>query len=154
MDTVMTNILPQAIILPQFAPTMQTEDETIHAPTMRAEELEVRQRTKQAMQIFQETRDQLDLELEATVYDFPVCLQGLSFNWPRPGEILKSRLKFSAGSKNKPMLVKVQGKESLGVCLALPHSFDQKSCSAAVIPMSNPNQAPVRVRIEELRQVC
>ena len=92
MDTVMTTILPQAIILPQFAPTMQTEDETIHAPTMRAEEIEVRQRTKRAMQIFQKTRHELDLELEATVYDFPVSLLGLSFNWPRPGEILKPRL--------------------------------------------------------------
>ena len=98
--------------------------------------------------------DELDLELEATVYDFPVSLQGLSFNWPRPGEIPEPRLNISAGSKCKPMLVEVQGNDSLGVCLAQPHSFDQKFCTAAVIPMSNPNQAPVRVRIEELRQVC
>ena len=121
-------------------------------------------KTQLTMQIFQNTRHDLDLYQEATVYEFPVGLLGLPFDLPKSSENLAplsdiiAQLRRKLGqqevSKCKPILVKVQGKDSLGVCLAQPHSFDQKSSSAAVIPMSNPNQAPVRVKIKELKRVC
>ena len=126
--------------------------------------MDVQQRTKLAMSIFQKTRDGLDLHPEATVYEFPLGLRDLTFNLPKDGEKLQPledikeelryKLKNGTGSKCKPMLVQVKSTSSLGVCLAQPHSFDQKSCTTAVIQMSNPNQAPVRVGIEKLIRVC
>ena len=126
--------------------------------------MDVQQRTKLAMSIFQKTRDGLDLHPEATIYEFPLGLRDLSFNLPKDGEKLqplediKAELRYKldhrTGSRCKPMLVQVKSTSSLGVCLAQPHSFDQKSCTAAVIQMSNPNQAPVRVGIEKLIRVC
>ena len=116
------------------------------------------------MEIFQKTRHDLDLYQEATVYEFPVGLLGLPFDLPKSSENLTplpdiiAQLRRKLGqqevSKCKPILVKVQGKDSLGVCLAQPHSFDRKSSSAFVIPLSNPQQAPVRVKITELIPVC
>ena len=116
------------------------------------------------MDIFQKTRHDLDLCPEATVYEFPVGLLGLPFDLPKSSENLTplpdiiAQLRRKMGqqevSKCKPMLVNVQGKDSLGVCLAQPHSFDKKSSSAFVIPMSNPQQPPVRVQITELNPVC
>ena len=115
------------------------------------------------MQIFQATRHDLDLDQQATVYEFPVCLLGLPHDMPKPEDVLepladvsaKLGLKLAAPQTgSEPMLVKVQGKESLGVCLVQPHSYDQKYRVAGVIPMANPNQVPVRAKMEELRQVC
>ena len=126
--------------------------------------MEEERRTQLAMDIFQKTRHDLDLYQEATVYEFPVGLLGLPFDLPKSSENLTplpdiiAQLRRKMGqqevSKCKPILVNVQGKDSLGVCLAQPHSFDQKSSSAFVIPMSNPHQAPVRVKITELKTVC
>ena len=47
------------------------------AQQQRAEELEEQRRTQLAMQIFQDTRHDLDLDNAATVYQFPVGLLGL-----------------------------------------------------------------------------
>ena len=126
--------------------------------------MEEERRTQLAMDIFQNTRHDLDLCPEATVYEFPVGLLGLPFDLPKSSENLTplpdiiAQLRRKMGqqevSKCKPILVKVQGKDSLGVCLAQPHSFDRKSSSAFVIPLSNPQQAPVRVKITELIPVC
>ena len=126
--------------------------------------MDVEQRTKLAMSIFQKTRHGLDLHPEATIYEFPLGLRDLTFNLPKKREKLQPledikeelryKLKNGTGSKCKPMLVQVKSTSSLGVCLAQPHSFDQKSCTTAVIQMSNPNQAPVRVGIEKLIRVC
>ena len=126
--------------------------------------MDVEQRTKLAMKILQENRDGLDLHPEATIYEFPLSLRDLTFNLPKkreklqPLEDIKEELRYKlengTGSRCKPMLVQVKSTSSLGVCLAQPHSFDQKSCTAAVIQMSNPNRAPVRVGIEELIRVC
>ena len=126
--------------------------------------MDVQQRTKLAMSIFQKTRDGLDLHPEATVYEFPLGLRDLTFNLPKnreklqPLEDIKEELRYKlenrTGSRWKPMLVQVKSTSSLGICLAQPHSFDQKSCTAAVIQMSNPNRAPVRVGIEKLIRVC
>ena len=119
------------------------------------------ERTKRAMCIFQDTRQDLDLHVEATVYEFPVGLRGLCFDLPREGDILEPLVKIRAEvmdwladhAGSRPMLVHVKKGDPPGVCLAQPHSFDQRSCSVAVIPMSYPNRAPVRVRIEELMPV-
>ena len=127
----------------------------------RGEELRELWSAQLAMQIFQNTRRGLDLDREATVYEFPVGLLSLPCNMPKPEEALKplADLRAMLGRKlaqqkgSKPILVTVHGKESLGVCLVRAHSFDQKSCSAAVISMANPNQAHLRVKIEELRKV-
>ena len=127
--------------------------------------MEEQLRTQLAMRIFQTTRQNLDLcYQEATVYKFPVGLLGLPFDLPKSSEKLtplsdiiaqlRRKLDQQEGSKCKPILVKVQGMDSLGVCLAQPHSFDQKYCSAAVIPMSDPNKTPVRVQINELKPLC
>ena len=126
--------------------------------------MDVEQKTKRAMEIFQKTRRSLDLDPEATIYEFPLSLRDLTFNLPKKREKLQPledikeelryKLKNGTGSKCKPMLVQVKCTSSLGVCLAQPHSFDQKSCTTAVIQMSNPNQAPVRVGIEKLIRVC
>lgn len=134
------------------------------AQQQRAEELEEQRRTQLAVQIFQDTRHDLDLDKEATVYEFPVGLLGLPCDMPKPGGVLepladiggnlRRELTQQNGKRCKPMLVRVQGKESLGVCLVQPNSYDQKYRSAAAIPMANPNQAPVRAKIEELRAVC
>ena len=51
--------------------------------------MEEQLRTKLAMQIFQETRHNLDLYYqEATVYEFPVGLLGLPFDLPKSSEKL------------------------------------------------------------------
>ena len=120
--------------------------------------------TELAKRIFDDTRHEIDFNPEATVYEFPIGLRGLAFNLPSTEDILESlddireklrnKLAHQAGSNCRPMLVRIPKGKLPGVCLAQPHSFDRRSCSAAVIPMSNPNRAPVRVRIEELRQVC
>ena len=119
------------------------------------------ERTRRFNVIFQNTRQDLDLDVEATDYEFPVGLRGLCFDLLREGDILEplgkirekvmDRLADHAGSR--PMLVHVKGGDPPGVCLAQPHSFDRRLCSAAVIPMSNPNRAPVRVSIAELMPV-
>ena len=133
------------------------------AQQKRAEEIEEQRRTQLAMQIFQETRHDLDLDRQATVYEFPVGLLGLPHDMPKPEDVLepladvgaKFGLKLAASQTgSKPMLVNVQGKDSLGVCLVQPHSYDPKCRVARVIPMANPNQVPVRAKMEELRQVC
>ena len=134
-------------------------DEPSAAQQQRAEELEEQRRTQLALQIFQDTRQDLDLDQEATAYEFPVGLLGLPCDLPKPGEALEPLADISAKLGRKlaqqkkdscPMLAKVRGKEWLGICLAQNHSFDQKYRSAAVIQMANPNQAPVRVKLEEL----
>ena len=115
------------------------------AQQQRPEELEEQRRTQLAMQIFQDTRHDLDLDKEATVYEFPVGLLGLPCDMPKPGEVLEPLADIRAklrrelaqqnGKKCKPMLVRVQGKGSLGVCLVQLNSYDQKYRSAAAIPL-------------------
>ena len=58
--------------------------------------MDVQQRTKLAMSIFQKTRDGLDLHPEATVYEFPLGLRDLSFNLPKAGEKLQPLLDIKA----------------------------------------------------------
>ena len=94
--------------------------------------MDVEQRAKLAMSIFQKTRDGLDLDPEATIYEFPLGLRDLSFNLPKAGEKLqplediKAELRYKldhrTGSRCKPMLVQVQRRSSpgLGLCDLAP----------------------------------
>ena len=120
--------------------------------------------TELAERIFHNTRQKIDFNPEATVYEFPIGLRGQAFNLPGTSlqleslhnirEKLRNKLAHQAGSNCRPMLVRIPKGKLPGVYLAQPHSFDHRSYSAAVIPMAHPNQAPVRVKIEELRPVC